>query len=66
MVSWVITPSSSEVNEFYQFIYSFQAHYGLWVDSDSNRNEIHKMFLRNRARPELKDDNLTAICEPVV
>jgi hypothetical protein len=40
---------------------------GSGVHSACNRNEYQKqlkMFLKNRARPTCKTDNLTAICEP--
>jgi hypothetical protein len=36
------------------------------VYSASNRNERKIMFMRNRARPVRKVDNLAAICEPIV
>jgi hypothetical protein len=39
------------------------------VYSASNRNEYQKqkkLFLRSKARPARKADNLTAICEPIV
>jgi hypothetical protein len=51
---------------FSQLIYSFQPHYGLGVDSASNRNEFQVIFLGGKERPERKADNLTAICEPIV
>jgi hypothetical protein len=45
------------------FIFFFDLHtgphYGLVVDSASNRNKYQKMFLGNKA------DNLTAICESI-
>jgi hypothetical protein len=58
--------SPDEVNEFLQFTWSFQLHYGPPVDSASNRNEYKKIFLGSIARPARKADNLTAICEPIV
>jgi hypothetical protein len=36
------------------------------IYSSYNRNEYHKIFLGSKARPALKADNLTAICEPIV
>jgi hypothetical protein len=42
---------------------------GPGIYSASNRNEYHKlkkMSLGSRARPVLKANNLTAICEPTV
>jgi hypothetical protein len=42
---------------------------GPGVYSASNRNEYQKqkkIFLGNRARPVLRADNLTVICEPIV
>jgi hypothetical protein len=40
-----------------------------WGSLISNRNEYQSrkiMFLGSRARPVLRVDNLTAICEPIV
>jgi hypothetical protein len=40
-------------------------HYGPVVDSTFNRNQYHGSSWGN-LWPALKDDNLTAICEPIV
>jgi hypothetical protein len=37
-----------------------------FVNLAFNRNEYHKMFLESRVAPKRKDDNLTAISEPIV
>jgi hypothetical protein len=52
-------------NDFFQFTYSFQSHYGPRVDSASNKNEYQKIFLGSKARPAGKANNLTAISNPV-
>jgi hypothetical protein len=49
----------NEVNEFFQFTYSFQLHYDPGVDSASNRNEYQKMFLGSKAWLACKADNLS-------
>jgi hypothetical protein len=56
------------VNDFSIYL-TLLAALGAGIYSASNRNEYQKqkiMFLRSRARPVRKADNLTAICEPIV
>jgi hypothetical protein len=51
------------VNEFFSIYLILTAALGPGVYSASNRNEYQKqMFLRSRARPVGKADNLAAIC----
>jgi hypothetical protein len=59
-----------EVNEFF-FIFPNPSNHtmALGVDSASNRNEYHQIFLGGgggEAWPTHSADNLTTICEPVV
>jgi hypothetical protein len=44
-----------------QLTSSFQQHYNLGVDLDSNKNEYHESFLGGKGRPALKAAKLTAI-----
>jgi hypothetical protein len=53
------------VFEFFQFIQSFQPHYGSGVDSASNRNEYQESFW-DKGRPARKAENFTVVCEPIV
>jgi hypothetical protein len=52
---------------FFQFILSFQPHYGPGVDSVSDRNKYQESSCGGgKTRPERKTDSLSAICEPTV
>jgi hypothetical protein len=55
-----------EVTEFSSMYLILPATLDSEVYSASNRNENQKIFLRSRARPVLKSNNFTAICEPIV
>jgi hypothetical protein len=49
----------------FKLTWSFQPHYGLGVDSASNRNEYQESSW-GKGRLVRGADNLTAICEPIV
>jgi hypothetical protein len=51
---------------FFQFTKSFQPHYGLAVDSASNRNVYQEYSWGDKGLLARKADNLTAICESIV
>jgi hypothetical protein len=46
--------------------YPLQSHYGLGVDSTSNRNEYQESSCGGKERPARKADNLPAIYEPIL
>jgi hypothetical protein len=52
-VRFTLRPSN-----FFQFLYSFQLHYGPRDDSASNINEYQKIFLGSKARSARKAENL--------
>jgi hypothetical protein len=57
------------VNDFFSIYVILPAVLGPGVYSASKRNEYQRqkiMFLRSRARPVRRVDNLAAICEPIV
>jgi hypothetical protein len=50
--------------DFFQFTCFFRPHYGLRVDSASDRNEHQKSSWGVKGGRR-KTDNLTVICEPI-
>jgi hypothetical protein len=67
--SWKVAGSSpDEIIEFFQFIWSFQLHYGHGVYSTCNRNEYQKMFGGGGGKSQgaREADNLTAIWELII
>jgi hypothetical protein len=58
--------SPDEIFDFFLIYLILPAALGPGVDSATSRTEYQKIFLGSRARPLLKADNLTAICELIV
>jgi hypothetical protein len=56
-----------ELNEFYQFTYSFRRHKSLkFTQPLTEISTINKkIFLQSKARPLHEANNLTAFCEPI-
>jgi hypothetical protein len=61
--------SPDEVNDFFSIHLILPAVLGPGVYSASNRKKYQKkniMFVGSRTRPVCRNDNLAAICEPIV
>jgi hypothetical protein len=67
--SWKIAGSRlDEVNEVFQFTYSFRPHWGLGFTQPLTEisNRSRQMIQGGKARPVRRGDNLAAICELIV